>query len=224
MEEPSDEMDQSGGDQEEQLTQTDGDLRKAAAKVAGAAAAAALLGALGGATKALLERRETDQAQSQEQPDEASDEGPAAQETAAVEAPDEVEGEPAQAAAEDDENDTGGDEEPAEAEETEEDTGEVSDEAPSQPVQGVSADEGGRIVAQAKQQLEEMLGAPVERVTGLDRVDGGWAVKLEVVEVARVPESTDVLAEYEVTVDEDQNLVSVNRNRRYRRTQIDEAS
>ena len=47
---------------------------------------------------------------------------------------------------------------------------------------------------------------------------------LEVVEVARIPESTDVLATYELVLDDEKNLASVTRRRRYRRSQIDESS
>jgi len=48
---------------------------------------------------------------------------------------------------------------------------------------------------------------------------GGWKIGLEVLEVSRVPASTDVLATYEVTVDNDGDLVSYSRTRRYYRSQ-----
>jgi hypothetical protein len=44
---------------------------------------------------------------------------------------------------------------------------------------------------------------------------------LEVVEVARVPESTDVLASYELELDDDNGLRSLARVRRYYRAQAD---
>ena len=44
----------------------------------------------------------------------------------------------------------------------------------------------------------------------------------EVLEIRRIPESTDVLASYAVTLDDDGNLLDLERSRRYRRAQVDE--
>jgi hypothetical protein len=47
-------------------------------------------------------------------------------------------------------------------------------------------------------------------------------VTLEVIEMKRIPESTDVLSSYEVTIDDDGNVVSAAQRRRYRRSQVEE--
>ncbi len=78
-------------------------------------------------------------------------------------------------------------------------------------------------MGQAKQQLEDVLGSEAESVSGLERVDGRWTVTLEVVEVRRIPESTDVLASYEVVLDDDGAIISMQRRHRYRRSQVEEA-
>ena len=44
---------------------------------------------------------------------------------------------------------------------------------------------------------------------------------LEVVELSRIPTSTDVLASYELTLDGDGKLVRYQRGRRYYRSQAD---
>ena len=78
------------------------------------------------------------------------------------------------------------------------------------------------MVQTARRRLEALLDTNIERVSGLERVDGRWSVLLEVVEVARIPESTDILATYEVVLDDDGGLAGVSRVRRYRRAQVEE--
>jgi hypothetical protein len=74
---------------------------------------------------------------------------------------------------------------------------------------------GSEIAAQAAQQLVELTGREVEGVTGLSRNDDGWTIEVEVLEVRRIPDTTDVLAIYEITVDEDGELEGYRRVRRY---------
>jgi hypothetical protein len=74
-----------------------------------------------------------------------------------------------------------------------------------------------QVAARAAQQLLELTGKGVEGVTGLARAEDGWKVHVEVVEVRRIPDTTDVLALYEVQVDEDGDLMGYRRLRRYAR-------
>jgi hypothetical protein len=74
-----------------------------------------------------------------------------------------------------------------------------------------------QVAARAAQQLLELTGKEAEGVTGLERADDGWKVRVEVVEVRRIPDTTDVLALYEVDVDEDGDLTGYRRLRRYAR-------
>jgi hypothetical protein len=76
---------------------------------------------------------------------------------------------------------------------------------------------GVAVAAGAAQQLLELTGRQAEGVTGLERTDDGWRVEVEVVEVRRIPDTTDVLALYEVTLDEDGELEGYRRLRRYGR-------
>ena len=78
------------------------------------------------------------------------------------------------------------------------------------------------VVRRAKEQMEELNGRPVEGVLGLARQDGNWVVTLEVVELRRIPDSTDVLGSYEVTLDEKGELEEYRRTRRYHRSQVEE--
>jgi Gas vesicle synthesis protein GvpO len=76
---------------------------------------------------------------------------------------------------------------------------------------------GPQIAASAAKQLLELTGKGAEGVTGLERTEDGWTVQVEVVEVRRIPDTTDVLALYEVTVDSDGDLEGYKRLRRYTR-------
>jgi hypothetical protein len=79
-----------------------------------------------------------------------------------------------------------------------------------------------RIVRRAVEQVRELTGRPVEGVLGLEKVDDGWVVTLEVVELRRVPDSTDVLGSYAVGVDARGELQEYRRTRRYYRSQVEE--
>jgi hypothetical protein len=83
---------------------------------------------------------------------------------------------------------------------------------------------GLMIAETASQQLAELTSKQVEAVTGLERTDDGWRVEVEVLELRRVPNTTDVLATYEVLVDTDGDVEGYRRRHRYvRGTPGDEA-
>jgi len=78
------------------------------------------------------------------------------------------------------------------------------------------------VVRKAVQQVAALTGRPVEGVLGLRRADDGWEVTVEVLELRRIPDSTDVLAAYEVALDESGELREYHRARRYARNQTEE--
>jgi gas vesicle protein GvpO len=90
--------------------------------------------------------------------------------------------------------------------------------------QSRAGDSNGRIkpaeLAQsARRQVAELTGRLPESVLGLRKDDDGWKVTVEVVELSRVPNSTDLLGCYVVTLDEDGELLGYERVRRYQRGQ-----
>lgn len=91
-----------------------------------------------------------------------------------------------------------------------------------------SSDSNGRLsardaAARVKEDLADLLGRDVESVLGIERADdGGWIVTVAVVELQRIPTSTDVLGAYRVAVDEHGELIGYRRQRRYVRSQADE--
>ena len=62
---------------------------------------------------------------------------------------------------------------------------------------------GRQAVREAREQLFELIGRPVEQVLAIERDDDGdWQVLVQVVELERIPNSTDVLGAYRLEVDE----------------------
>ena len=80
---------------------------------------------------------------------------------------------------------------------------------------------GPEAVKQARRQLTDLMGRPIEAVLGMERDDSGWVITAQVVELARIPNSTDVLGEYAVTVDNDGEVIGYRRIGRYLRSQAD---
>ena len=79
-----------------------------------------------------------------------------------------------------------------------------------------------KLVQRATEQLAAVMGRKADAVSGFAKEDDGWRVTVEVVELERIPPSTDVLGTYEVQLDADGNLIGYERARRYVRSQADE--
>jgi hypothetical protein len=90
-----------------------------------------------------------------------------------------------------------------------------------EPPKGAKQDEFTKMADQARELLRSVRGVEAESVSGLTRTSNGWKVTLEVVELRRIPESTDVLASYEVELDGDGQLLGFERGRRYHRSQAE---
>ena len=82
---------------------------------------------------------------------------------------------------------------------------------------------GREAIQRARESAAEMLGWTVESVLGLEPDDSkGWKVTVEVVELERIPRSTDVLGAYVISLDKSGELTGARRERRYYRNQADE--
>jgi len=218
-----------------------------------AAAATAVVAGLAGAAKALADRRsarrdegapseeggegdaradaskaDDDEQEAADASDREADEQPVAAATAAEEeTPEQAAAERADADGdeEDEDGESGLDAQASEASEAEADEREGDDDDENRPEADAPAAGGdaGAIVRKARDELERLLATDVETVSGLEQNDGHWTVTLEVVEVRRVPDSTDVLATYELELDDDKNVIRMARTRRYRRSQIEDS-
>ncbi|GGX76445.1 hypothetical protein GCM10010515_50300 [Streptomyces fructofermentans] len=59
-------------------------------------------------------------------------------------------------------------------------------------------------------------------MSAVGREDDGWCVVVDVLELPRIPDTTSLLASYEVRLDQDGELMEYRRVRRYRRGSADE--
>jgi hypothetical protein len=81
----------------------------------------------------------------------------------------------------------------------------------------------GELVQEARRHVTELTGLSAETVTGLDRVgDDRWVVTVELLEVARIPNTMDVLGTFEVTLSADGDLLAFRRLGRHRRSATEE--
>jgi Gas vesicle synthesis protein GvpO len=82
---------------------------------------------------------------------------------------------------------------------------------------------GRDAIERAREEAIDLLRRPIESVLGLEPEDGGgWRVIVEVVELERIPRSTDVLGAYAITLDKSGELTAARRERRYYRNQADQ--
>lgn len=72
----------------------------------------------------------------------------------------------------------------------------------------------------AKFELSAITGLDVDHVSAVTRQDDGWHVVVDLVELRRIPSSTDVLAAYEAVLGPTGILLSYRRTRRYLRDQM----
>jgi hypothetical protein len=74
----------------------------------------------------------------------------------------------------------------------------------------------------ARQQVAVVTGNPVEGISGFRRdPDHGCTVMVEVLEMERIPSTMDLLAEYEVNLTDDGDILGLTRRRRYHRSAVD---
>jgi hypothetical protein len=80
----------------------------------------------------------------------------------------------------------------------------------------------GAVAREAAAQLYELTGYQIEGITAVHRDDDGWVVEVDVLELRRIPATTDVLATYEVEVDESGDLLGYRRSHRFTRGSVSE--
>ena len=82
---------------------------------------------------------------------------------------------------------------------------------------------GAEVVQLAKKQLAQLTGLKPDTVSGMIQEKDGWHITVEMIELKRIPESTDVLGTYESLVDEAGQLINYKRLRHYCRSDAIEA-
>jgi hypothetical protein len=79
-----------------------------------------------------------------------------------------------------------------------------------------------RLGSRALQELEALVGCPAEGVSGMRKTEDGWVVLVDVLELERMPSTTDVLGLYEVTMNGGGEVSGYRRVKRYLRSQVEE--
>ncbi|MBC8162383.1 MAG: gas vesicle protein [Roseiflexaceae bacterium] len=76
------------------------------------------------------------------------------------------------------------------------------------------------IVQRTKSQISELTGFKTDTVSGIRRNEQGWTVTIEMVEMKRIPDTSDVIGTYEVTLDGAGDIATYERTGRYHRGQV----
>jgi len=79
-----------------------------------------------------------------------------------------------------------------------------------------------QVVLRAAGELQDLVGREPESIVGVERMDGEWKVQIEVVESRRIPDTTSILAVYEVVADDNGRMMSYHRSDRYMRGRFEE--
>ena len=77
------------------------------------------------------------------------------------------------------------------------------------------------IGALAKSELQSLTGLEVETVSSIQRQGDAWDVTVDLIELHMTPNTRDVLAVYDVQLDNEGNLVGYRRMGRYVRSQVE---
>ncbi|MEV0225581.1 gas vesicle protein [Streptomyces sp. NPDC050704] len=77
------------------------------------------------------------------------------------------------------------------------------------------------VLRHARVQLAELTGMAAESVSSFERTEDGWTLEVEVLEVARVPDTMSLLASYQVSLSPEGDLTGYRRVRRYERGRAD---
>lgn len=80
----------------------------------------------------------------------------------------------------------------------------------------------GKAARNACSTLAELITHTPEAVSAVSRSEDGWLVHVDVLELPRIPDTTSLLATYEVDLDERGELRQYRRVRRFRRGAADE--
>jgi hypothetical protein len=70
-------------------------------------------------------------------------------------------------------------------------------------------------VKRARHHVQGLTGKSAEAVVGLEKEEDCWKVLVDIVELRRIPNTTDVLATYEVALDDGGDLLGCRRLHRY---------
>ncbi|MFF4761660.1 gas vesicle protein [Streptomyces sp. NPDC001292] len=77
------------------------------------------------------------------------------------------------------------------------------------------------VLREARAQFAELTGLSAESVTTFEQSEDGWSLEVEVLELARVPDTMSLMASYQVELDPQGQLTGYRRLHRYERGRAD---
>ncbi|POX50873.1 gas vesicle protein [Streptomyces sp. Ru71] len=99
-----------------------------------------------------------------------------------------------------------------------------SQNSPNEPDERQTADERltpMEVLRNARAQLAELTGMNPESVSSFEQTEDGWSLEVEVLELARVPDTMSLMASYQVDLDPEGQLTGYRKVRRYERGRAD---
>jgi len=67
------------------------------------------------------------------------------------------------------------------------------------------------LIEQARSDLSKLTGLKPSSIIGAVKSENGWRISIEMIEKKSIPDQMDILATYEVVIDEDGNLLNFER-------------
>lgn len=79
----------------------------------------------------------------------------------------------------------------------------------------------GTVIEQARKGLSKLTGLKASSIVGVTKIENGWHIFIEMVEKQSIPDQMDILATYEVLLDENGNLLDFERKSMRRRMETE---
>ncbi len=78
------------------------------------------------------------------------------------------------------------------------------------------------VIEKARKEFAGLGKTPADGITGLSKTEEGWAILLEALERKAIPDTMDVLGLYELRLDNDGHLLSLDRKKLRKRGETQE--
>ena len=78
----------------------------------------------------------------------------------------------------------------------------------------------GNLIEQTRRELNKLTGLDLSTTKEVKKEDNGWIITIEMIEKHSIPDQMDILALYEVSIDEDGNVSSFDRTAMRKRMDV----
>jgi len=81
-----------------------------------------------------------------------------------------------------------------------------------------------QLIKNTQEELSKITGLELSAAIGVTKEERGWKVALEMIEKRSIPDKLDILGTYEVTLDNDSNVLEFNRTKLRKRADTEAAA